>query len=105
MMVAPGYVGATAAKGPVSSTVPSTITTAPAGITPDAPRRGSVIAYAPRMIMVSVISLHPLQFGTPAGRARTNPSPYPGTAIALFSTLAHAVMIIMLLLLPEARGR
>jgi hypothetical protein len=64
-----------------------------------------VIAYAPRMMMVSVISLHPLQFGTPAGRARTNPSPYPGTAIALFSTLAHAVMIIMLLLLPEARGR
>jgi sugar phosphate permease len=28
-----------------------------------------------------------------------------GTAIALFSTLAHALMIIMLLLLPEARGR
>ena len=28
-----------------------------------------------------------------------------GTAIALFSTLAHALMIIMLLLLPETRGR
>ena len=28
-----------------------------------------------------------------------------GTAIALFSTLAHARMIVMLLLLPETRGR
>jgi hypothetical protein len=28
-----------------------------------------------------------------------------GTAIALFSTLAHGLMIIMLLLLPETRGR
>ena len=28
-----------------------------------------------------------------------------GTAIALFSTLAHALMIGMLLLLPETRGR
>ena len=28
-----------------------------------------------------------------------------GTAIALFSTLAHALMIIMLLVLPETRGR
>jgi len=28
-----------------------------------------------------------------------------GTAIALFSTLAHALMISMLLLLPETRGR
>jgi hypothetical protein len=28
-----------------------------------------------------------------------------GTAIALFSTLAHRLMIIMLLLLPETRGR
>ena len=28
-----------------------------------------------------------------------------GTAIALFSTLAHVLMIIMLLLLPETRGR
>ena len=28
-----------------------------------------------------------------------------GTAIALFSTLAHALMIVMLLLLPETRGR
>ncbi len=28
-----------------------------------------------------------------------------GTAIALFSTVAHALMIIMLLLLPEMRGR
>jgi sugar phosphate permease len=28
-----------------------------------------------------------------------------GTAIALFSTLAHTLMIIMLLLLPETRGR
>src|SRR5258707_11354192 len=54
-----GYLGAIAAKGPVSLMVPSTITTAPSGITPDAPRRGSVIAYAPRMMMVSVIALHP----------------------------------------------
>ena len=44
MMSAPGYLGAIAAKGPVSLTVPSMITTAPAGITPDVPRRGSVIA-------------------------------------------------------------
>src|SRR6202007_1122295 len=28
-----------------------------------------------------------------------------GTAIALFSTLAHTLMIVMLLLLPDARGR
>ena len=28
-----------------------------------------------------------------------------GTAIAMFSTLAHALMIVMLLLLPETRGR
>jgi MFS family permease len=28
-----------------------------------------------------------------------------GTAIALFSTLAHMLMIVMLLLLPETRGR
>ena len=28
-----------------------------------------------------------------------------GTAIAVFSTLAHALMIVMLLLLPETRGR
>jgi hypothetical protein len=28
-----------------------------------------------------------------------------GTAIALFSTLAHVLMIMMLLLLPETRGR
>ena len=28
-----------------------------------------------------------------------------GTAIALFSTLSHALMIVMLLLLPETRGR
>jgi hypothetical protein len=28
-----------------------------------------------------------------------------GTAIALFSTLAHALMLVMLLLLPETRGR
>ena len=28
-----------------------------------------------------------------------------GTAIALFSTLAHGLMIIMLLLLPETRDR
>src|SRR5438552_13680501 len=59
-----GYLGAIAANGPVSLMVPSTITTAPAGITPDAPRRGSVIAYAPRMMIVSVITLHPSQFGT-----------------------------------------
>src|SRR5713226_7949216 len=55
----PGYLGAIAANGPVSLMVPSTITTAPAGITPDAPRRGSVIAHAPRMMMVYVIALHP----------------------------------------------
>src|SRR6266478_4736507 len=54
-----GYLGAIAANGPVSLIVPSTITTAPDGITPDAPRRGSVIACAPRMMMVSVIALHP----------------------------------------------
>ena len=28
-----------------------------------------------------------------------------GTAIALFSTLAHTLMIVMLQLLPETRGR
>ena len=28
-----------------------------------------------------------------------------GTAIALFSTAAHGLMIIMLLMLPETRGR
>jgi hypothetical protein len=28
-----------------------------------------------------------------------------GTAIVLFSTLAHVLMIIMLMLLPETRGR
>jgi len=28
-----------------------------------------------------------------------------GTAIALFSTLAHVLMLVMLLLLPETRGR
>ena len=28
-----------------------------------------------------------------------------GTAIAVFSTLAHSLMIVMLLLLPETRGR
>jgi hypothetical protein len=28
-----------------------------------------------------------------------------GTAIALFSTLAHALMLVMLLVLPETRGR
>jgi hypothetical protein len=28
-----------------------------------------------------------------------------GTAIAVFSTLAHTLMIVMLLLLPETRGR
>jgi uncharacterized membrane protein len=28
-----------------------------------------------------------------------------GTAIALFSTLAHVLMMVMLLLLPETRGR
>ena len=35
------------------------ITTAPAGIARGSPRRGSVIAYAPRMMMVSVMTLHP----------------------------------------------
>jgi len=53
--------------------VPSVITTAPAWITPDAPRRGSVITYAPRMMMVSVIGLaHPcnqLARGREPGRA------------------------------------
>jgi hypothetical protein len=28
-----------------------------------------------------------------------------GTAIAVFSTMAHTLMIVMLLLLPETRGR
>ncbi len=28
-----------------------------------------------------------------------------GTAIAVFSTLAHVLMIVMLLVLPETRGR
>src|SRR5580693_9215249 len=74
MMSASGYLGAIAAKGPVSLTVPSMITTAPAGITPDAPRRGSVMAYAPRMMIVSVITLHPSQFGTP------EPTPPSNTA-------------------------
>src|SRR5215831_13575727 len=59
MMLASGYLGAIAAKGPVSLTVPSMITTAPAGIVPDSPRRGSVMAYAPRMMIVSVIISHP----------------------------------------------
>src|SRR5215831_9547323 len=59
MMLAPGYLGAIAAKGPISLTVPSMITTAPDGITPDLPRRGSVMAYAPRIMIVSVISSHP----------------------------------------------
>ena len=61
-------------RAPVSLTVPSMITTAPAGITPDAPRRGSVMAYAPRMMIVSVITLHPSQFGTP------EPTPPSNTA-------------------------
>src|SRR6266481_5650476 len=64
-----GYLGAIAANGPVSLIVPSTITTAPAGITPDAPRRGSVIAYAPRMMMVSVIALHPCNSASPRSQA------------------------------------
>src|ERR1700730_2410943 len=74
MMSASGYLGAIAAKGPVSFTVPSMITTAPAGMTPDAPRRGSVMAYAPRMMIVLVITLHPSQFGTP------EPTPPSNTA-------------------------
>src|ERR1700720_561130 len=61
-----GYLGAIAANGPVSLMVPSVITTAPAWITPDAPRRGSVITYAPRMMMVSVIALHTLAISSPA---------------------------------------
>src|SRR3954454_5378325 len=64
----PGYLGAIAANGPASLMVPSAITTAPAGITPDAPRRGSVIAYAPRMMMVSVIALHPCNSAVPGRR-------------------------------------
>src|ERR1700730_10005194 len=64
-----GYLGAIAANGPVSLTMPSTITTAPAGITPDAPRRGSVSAYAPRMMMVSVIALHPRNSASPRSQA------------------------------------
>src|SRR5215470_1780891 len=71
MMSAPGYLDAISAKGPVCLTVPSLITTAPAGITPDAPRRGSVIAYAPLMMMVSVIALH-LAIRRPPAAARTN---------------------------------
>src|SRR6202047_4966905 len=61
-----GYLGAIAANGPVSLMVPSVITTAPAWITPDAPRRGSVSTYAPRMMMVSVIALHTLAISSPA---------------------------------------
>src|ERR1700724_814574 len=72
MTPAPGYLGAIAANGPVSLMVPSTITTVPAGITPDAPRRESVIAYAPRMIMVSVIALHPCNSARPRSRAWTS---------------------------------
>jgi fructoselysine-6-P-deglycase FrlB-like protein len=60
----------TEAKGPACLTVPSMITTAPAGITPAAPRRGSVIAYAPRMMMVSVMTLHPCKSARPQARAR-----------------------------------
>src|SRR3984893_16217612 len=61
-----GYLGAIAANGPVSLMVPSAITTAPAWITPDTPRRASVITYAPRMMMVSVIALHTLAISSPA---------------------------------------
>src|SRR3984893_1873428 len=68
MMPIPGYLGAIASNGPVSLMVPSTITTAPSGITPDAPRHGSVIAYAPRMRMVSVIALHPCNSARPRSR-------------------------------------
>src|SRR6266404_919787 len=86
-----GYLGAIAANGPVSLTVPSMITTAPAGITPNAPRRGSVIAYAPRMMMVSVITLYPLQFRTPAGARPDEPcSPYPNNT-STWPQLAGAV--------------
>src|SRR6266566_9857917 len=67
-----GYLGAIAANGPVSLMAPSSITTAPAGITPGAPRRGSVIAYAPRMMMVSVMALHPCNAARPRSRARTS---------------------------------
>src|SRR5262249_55170562 len=70
----PGYLGAIAANAPVSLIMPSTITTAPAGIAPDVPRRGSVIAYAPRMMMVSVIALHPCHSSRPRSRARTRPT-------------------------------
>src|SRR5215468_7144113 len=72
MMVAPGYLAAIAAKGPVSLTAPSMITTAPAGITPDDPRRGSVIAYPLRMMIVSLMTLHPSQFDKPQTPAGTN---------------------------------
>jgi len=41
----------------------------------------------------------------PSRGRKTWPRVSTGTAIALFSTLAHGLMIIMLLLLPETRGR
>jgi hypothetical protein len=52
----PGIFGRNAANDPFSLTMPSVIATAPAGITPVGPRRGSVIAYAPRIMMVSVMA-------------------------------------------------
>jgi hypothetical protein len=57
--VGTGIFGSDCVERPVSLMMSSMITTAPAGITPDAPRRGSVIAYAPRMMIVSVIILDP----------------------------------------------
>jgi hypothetical protein len=60
--------------------MPSLITAAPAGITPDAPRRGSVIAYAPRMMIVSVITLDPSQFGHAANPSRSKTTSRPTLA-------------------------
>jgi hypothetical protein len=69
--VGTGIFGSDCVEGPVSLMMSSMITTAPAGITPDAPRRGSVIAYAPRMMIVSVITLDPSQFGRAARPSRS----------------------------------
>src|ERR1700730_2067960 len=88
MMSASGYLGAIAAKGPVSLTVPSMITTAPAGITPDAPRRGSVMAYAPRMMIVSVITLHPSQLGTPEPTPPSNTT-HDGSRCRAIGEIVH----------------
>jgi hypothetical protein len=54
---APGYFGAIATNGPISAIVLPVIATAPPGITPAWPNRGSVIAWAPRMMIVSAMML------------------------------------------------